>query len=188
MEKRIFELIERIGNLLRASQREAGAAAGLQPVHLAALNYLSRANRYSDRPAAVAEYLGLTKGTASQSLLVLERDGYIEKKPDRNDKRVVHLSLTARGRRAVRDSVPQELAGAAIGRLSRRDQADLDRGLTGLLSEMQAANNSRTFGVCRTCRYFTREPGGRYRCGLTQERLTESDSGKICREHELAAG
>ena len=33
----------------------------------------SKANRYSNTPQALADYLGLTKGTVSQTLLLLDR-------------------------------------------------------------------------------------------------------------------
>ncbi len=186
METAVYDLMERICNLLRSLQREAGAAVGLQPVHMAALAYLERANRYSDTPAGVAEYLGLTKGTVSQSLLVLEREGYIEKEPDGKDKRVVHLRLRGAGRRLVRDNAPPRLFGAAARQLSPADRAALGEYLGRLLREMQRINGSRSFGVCRSCRFFTTESGGRSRCGLTGEALTKADSRRICREHELA--
>ncbi|MCI0482724.1 MAG: MarR family transcriptional regulator, partial [Candidatus Dadabacteria bacterium] len=68
---KIASLIERLGNLLRAEERAAGA--GLLPVHVRMLSYLSVCNRYSDTPAAVTEFAGATKGTSSQSIAVLER-------------------------------------------------------------------------------------------------------------------
>ena len=36
------------------------------------LFYLNQANRFSNTPQALTEYLGLTKGTVSQTVLVLE--------------------------------------------------------------------------------------------------------------------
>ena len=87
----LLELVERLGNLLRAEFRRAGADEQLQPVHVHALVYLTRANRYSNTPQAMAEYLGLTKGTMSQSLLLLDRRGLIERYQDDLDRRVVRL-------------------------------------------------------------------------------------------------
>ena len=98
------QLIEQLGNLLRAEERQAGSVHGLQPVHLQALHYLLRCNRYSDLPASVTDYLGLTKGTVSQTLLVLEKKRYIEKHPDVADRRSVHLALTPRRETALERS------------------------------------------------------------------------------------
>jgi MarR family transcriptional regulator, negative regulator of the multidrug operon emrRAB len=51
---------------------------------------------------------------------------------------------------------------------------------------LQRANGSRTFGVCRSCRFFRRQRSG-FECGLTGEPLSAADSAMICREHEPAA-
>ena len=73
------DLLERLNNLLRMEMRAFGLSYGLLPVQIEALTYLTRCNRYSDTPQAVTEYLGLTKGTVSQSLKVLEQKGFFGK-------------------------------------------------------------------------------------------------------------
>src|SRR3954466_15267052 len=93
----LLELVERLGNLMRTELRKAGADETLQPVHVQALVYLSRANRYSNTPQALAEYLGLTKGPVSQTLLLLDRRGLIERFEDDVDRRVVRLRLSSPG-------------------------------------------------------------------------------------------
>ena len=77
----IYQYLERMANLLRTDTRRSMVEKGLQPVQLEALHYLSQCNRYSDTPAAVADFLGLTKGTVSQTLGLLENVGMIEKLP-----------------------------------------------------------------------------------------------------------
>nr|MBA3613554.1 MarR family transcriptional regulator [Nitrospirales bacterium] len=64
------DVLERLTNLQRMEARAFGLRYGLQPVQMEALTYLTQCNRYSNTPQAVAEYLGLTKGTVSQSLQV----------------------------------------------------------------------------------------------------------------------
>src|SRR5690606_31089029 len=110
---RVRDLLERLGTLLRAEDRKLGAERGLQPIHLQVLRYLSACNRYSDTPGAVGEYFGLTKGTVSQSLLLLEDRGLLRRVPDEHDGRLVHLKLTARGRSAA-VSAPGEPWEAAV--------------------------------------------------------------------------
>lgn len=184
-EETLYHLLERIGNLLRAASRETAAELGLQPVHLAALDYLGRANRYSDTPGAVGEYLGLTKGTVSQSLLVLEREGFIAKRPDPDDKRVLHLEVCAEKKRMLRRTTPVAILDQATENLSSDRLAALEVDLSGLLLGLQKAQGSRAFGVCHSCRFFTTKTTG-FVCGLTHEKLSKSDSYKICREHEKA--
>src|SRR5690554_832212 len=101
MNARALELIERLAHLLHAETRRIAAAHGLAPVHVEALGYLARCNRYSDTPGAVTEYLGLTKGTVSQTLALLESRGLVRKRPDSRDGRRVHLELTGSGRRLL---------------------------------------------------------------------------------------
>ena len=97
----LLELVERLGNLMRSELRKSGSDEAMQPVHLQALIYLSKANRYSNTPQALADYLGLTKGTVSQTLLLLDRRGLIERFEDEIDRRVVRLRLSSAGERLL---------------------------------------------------------------------------------------
>lgn len=184
----LYVLLERLGNLLRTEERAAGLPHGLQPVHLQALRYLQACNRYSNTPATLTEYLGLTKGTVSQTLLLLEEKGLLRKEADTEDRRVIHLLLTEAGRAVLKEALPPALFKRALTGLPG-DGAALEAALTELLSSLQAANDQRSFGVCGTCRHFQREGSGRFRCGLTREPLSREDSQLLCREHEaLPAG
>src|ERR1700674_5985038 len=102
----LLELVERLGNLMRTELRKSGGDEALQPVHLQALIYLSKANRYSNTPQALAEYLGLTKGTVSQTLLLLDRRGLIERFEDDIDRRGVRLRLSSAGERLLHERQP----------------------------------------------------------------------------------
>ena len=179
----LYQLLERIGNLFRAEQRLVGHELGLQEVHLQVLFYLSQCNRYSNTPLGVTDYLNATKGTISQSLKVLEKKGYILKEADAKDRRVVHLILTTQGQKLLKQVVPPSLFTHAVKELSPEQVESLATQLSLLLSKLQKANQSRSFGVCHTCRFFLREEDG-FRCGLTQEALSHNDSQSICREHE----
>jgi DNA-binding MarR family transcriptional regulator len=180
----LAEVLERLCTLMRTEARLRGLPHGLQPVQVEALIYLERCNRYSDTPQAVTEYLGLTKGTVSQTLQVLESRGLIVKTGDARDRRRVHLALTAAGRRLSRRlaaSPPLESALRAIS----SEEGQLTDGLRRLLAQMQRSAGHRTFGACHSCRHFLKEDVG-FRCGLTGEALTRTDSLRICREHEPA--
>ena len=176
---RLHHLIERLASLFRASLRETANDHGLKLVQLEALVFLSMANRYTDTPAGLADYLGLTKGTVSQTLIALERRGLIEKVADPDDGRMWHCHLTDAGRRIVKDAHPARL----LRDVPDSSVAEASSVLESLLRNLQQINGFRTFGVCHTCRFF--EPvrrGGR--CGLTFEPLGRAEIDKICREHE----
>ena len=181
-ETDLFDLIERIGNLLRTEIRKAGNDQGLQPVHLQALSYLAKCNRYSDTPAAVTDYLGATKGTVSQTLKVLEKKELIYKVADDSDKRLQHLKVSTAGEEVLASCVPPSVFRKADEEIHPVERVQLCNLLTGMLRELQNANYSKTFGLCKTCHFFRAGDGHNF-CGLTNEGLSKHDSEKICREH-----
>jgi DNA-binding MarR family transcriptional regulator len=125
----------------------------------------------------VADYLGLTKGTVSQSLILLETKGLIGRGPDARDRRVVRLALTPLGR-VLAESAQRE--GAAPWRTAA---GALPKGLTEVQRRLQRLEGRRSFGACRTCRHHLTEGPERWRCGLTGEPLSQEDGERICREH-----
>lgn len=172
-------LLERLGALVHQSVRDDAARHGLLPIHVLVLGYLARANRYSDLPIAIAEYFGITRGTVSQSLTVLEDKGLLVKEPDARHGRRIHLRLTRAGRAVLNDSwtqgIERELTSLPSG------AAAVEGALRGVLVTLQRLNGQRPFGVCRQCAHFLREPRSA-RCGLTGETLATEQTLKICRE------
>jgi len=181
--EQIYEYLERIANLLRTDTRKLGVGKGLQPVQMEALHYLSCCNRYSNTPVAVSDYLGLTKGTVSQTLGVLENAGFIEKLPDLKDRRIVHLQLTDAGQNLIHESIPPKLLEVAMELTTEAEQVFILDALSRVLQAMQQANKLKSFGVCKTCRHHQLEAENLRRCALTGDILTNNDSDKICREH-----
>lgn len=178
----VYASIERMVALIRSEERRKCTELGLQPVHLQVLDYVSRCNRYSDTPAAVANYLGMTRGTVSQTVLLLERNGFIEKITDTQDKRIVHLKLSAEGEAVLEKARPANLFENANAIFSQNEFINHEDSFLNALLALQKANQSQSFGLCQTCQYFTQTTDG-FTCGLTKQPLSESDSQKICQEH-----
>ncbi|MBK8133866.1 MAG: winged helix-turn-helix transcriptional regulator [Gammaproteobacteria bacterium] len=155
------------------------ARHGLLPIHIQVLHYLSRANRYSDIPIAIAEYFGITRGTVSQTLAVLERKALLIKTPDPRHGKRVHLGLTTAGEAMLNGSWPERIE-QALSELPV-SATDLDDVLRRILSTLQQLNGQRAFGLCRKCSHFLNESDGA-RCGLTQEPLATEQTVRICRE------
>ncbi|MCC7016999.1 MAG: MarR family transcriptional regulator [Rhodospirillales bacterium] len=180
---KIAALLERLARLGRAGRFRRG----LNPAQEDALNYLAVANRYSRNPSALADFLGSTRGTVSQTLIALERKGLIARRADPRDGRAIALELTREGRILV-DSGEETPVATAVRGLSGANQAVLAGLLAEVLAEAQRQHGFRTFGICGSCIHFQRDgsgkvAGGPHRCGLTQEPLSDSDSILICREH-----
>jgi DNA-binding MarR family transcriptional regulator len=81
----------------------------------------------------LAELLGVTQQAASKSVVELEGLGYVERRPDPLDGRIRRLSLTARGRRAVR--------------AARAARADLERELVATVGSRAMAATRRTLAA-----------------------------------------
>ncbi len=178
---RMHQLMERSSALFRASLRQVASQYGLKLVQLEALVYLSSANRYSDTPAALSEYLGITKGTLSQTLKALQNHGLLTKQPDQADKRMTHCLLTDAGKEIAQQALPAPV----FQPLPEEEAKGAEQALDSLLRALQKAHDVRGFGQCNSCSYYQPEKVGGL-CGLTGEALSVPDSLKICREHTLS--
>jgi len=184
MNDDLFNLIERLANLLRQETRLEGQSLGLQPIQQEALYYLSTCNRYSDTTLAVTEFLGLTKGTVSQSLKILESKALIVKVKDKSDKRITHLKVTESGRDFLARTCPPQKFNDAITVLSFNEQHQTKALLQKVLSNYQQATGRNAFGVCQYCKFNKKTSDGTL-CGLTKEVLSSNDIILICREYSV---
>lgn len=175
MVKDVDIWLERISSLRSSLLRRAASAEGLQFIHAEILEYLSRCNRYSNTATALKDYLGLTKGSLSQSLRLLEQKGLVAKMPCPDDKRSSRLSLTVDG-----EAILKRL-GAHIPALEDGGNQHATA-LAELLKHLQREHGLKGFGLCKRCKYNETLKEGRFRCGLTGEALTVDDISKICRE------
>ncbi|MBZ0215145.1 MAG: MarR family transcriptional regulator [Fimbriimonadaceae bacterium] len=180
----IVELLERISRAFTVDQY----SAGLKPVQWETLRYLKRANKFSRMPGALTAYLGVTKGTVSQTLMALQRNGYVRKDQDAKDKRLVRLELMKAGQ-DILDSDPATQMAEVIDALPEQSQYQLAEGLKDLLRIKLEADGKRPFGICATCRHFRRNDpkGAPHRCALLDEPLSRLESEQICAEHARAA-
>lgn len=177
----IAVLVERLGRLARGLQHRGGT----KPVQWEVLRYLQRANRISRNPGALADFLGSTRGTVSQTLITLEKKGLLVRSPSRFDGRGMEVELTEAGRKLIADNPLREIEAAAET-LSGLDV--LADSLSELLGELQKRNGYRAFGKCHSCDDFeTNHAAGDgddpFRCGVTGVSLSELDSHQICFKH-----
>jgi DNA-binding MarR family transcriptional regulator len=178
-----------VGRLERLA-RSGVTVEGVNPAQWEALRYLARANRFSRTPAALADYVGSTRGTISQTLIALEQKGLAARRASARDGRSVELALTRRGEAVLKQDPLLHLAqDIALG--TDDDPAKLVTTLQAILAATIARNEGRAFGVCHSCRHFRRNarPGASspHHCGLLDEPLSEADSKDICQEQETAA-
>lgn len=176
-------LLDRLERLAR-SEETAGV---LNPAQWEALRFVARANRFSRTPAALAEYLGSTRGTVSQTLIALEQKKHVRREANARDRRSVVIELTPVGKRALQNdpilSLAADLTAANPDKLD-----DLIETLRGVLQAKIARGGGRPFGVCHSCRHFRKgeEAVGQqsHHCALVDEPLSEAESYAICVEQE----
>ncbi|OQW60442.1 MAG: MarR family transcriptional regulator [Proteobacteria bacterium HN_bin10] len=175
MALRAVLLLERLARLVRAEAH----AGGIAPAQWEALRYLSRANRFSRTPAALADYLGATRGTVSQTLIALEDKGLVRKAESSRDRRSVELSLTPAGKAMLEHDAAKDIARDVDASGEARALA---QALEAALHQALERRGGRAFGVCRTCRHF--RPGSKtHHCTLLDAALSDADAGQVCFEH-----
>ena len=172
---------------MRTELRRTGSDEALQPVHLQSLIYLSKANRYSNTPQALAEYLGLTKGTVSQTLLLLDRRGLIERFEDDIDRRVVRLRLSSAGERLLYQSQPALAWQNATRNISPNRIRNAVSALREALTQLQEDNEGAAFGVCHNRSWCQKLSQRIYRCGRMGDRISGPETRRICRIYEVKA-
>jgi len=180
----VFEVIESMAILICSEERKKCTQLKLQLVHFYILDYLSLCNKYSDTAKSIANYLGITRGTVSQSLIILEKKAWIKKHQDPHDRRVFHIELLSKGLNILKQVKPTELFKKATQVLKKSALINEEEKIfSDALVALQKANNSYSFGVCKTCKNFTEKPSSFF-CELTQEKLNKKEGDKICQEHQ----
>ncbi len=175
---RVGELVDRLARLSQALQY----SAGLNPAQWEALRYLAQANRYSCSPSALAEFLGITKGTASQTVIALEAKGLLRRDRSATDRRCVRVTVTEAGHAAL---LADPLAGieGACAALPEGERLALANSLKRLLDILRVGKALPEFGPCGECRHLRparTAGGGASCCGLTGEALCEREIDLLC--------
>ncbi|ECA1950183.1 MarR family transcriptional regulator [Salmonella enterica subsp. enterica serovar Virchow] len=177
----LFDILERLVSLQMGHLYRHPQLKGLPATWVQILYYLTRCNGYSNTPAATTEYLGLTKGTISQSLNKLESEGWLTKENDGRDKRVIHLLLTPRAHEVMHDIMQETLQEQWHSLPFPEEQ--LKTVFLAHLRTVQKNQGARLFGECRFCRFHQQQNGLPW-CGLTREPIPVESVTLICREFE----
>jgi len=181
-----IELLEQVARILWFE----GAKHGLRDREWMALRFLSRANRFSRTPSALASYVGTTRGTASFIIGELERLGYLERKRSAQDKRSVMLSVTQQGKKfLVRD--PVNVLVEAITVLEDEAKVSFRDALRHVLDQSDAAEQRHHTDVCKRC-IFLREDRAttdsrttaEFSCRLFRAPIAEAEVDLLCTSFE----
>lgn len=170
----INALLDRLSRIVASDDWEGD----LNPAQTAALSYLSRANKFSRSPSVVAEYLGATRGTVSQTLKALHRKGLVEESPNPTDKRSISYKLTRTGEALVNQ---RRQLHVVLDALPEKDRTVLETQLGQMVSTALKLRGLKTFGACKSCKHHQTN-GAQLYCALLELPLRHEEADQICVE------
>ncbi len=96
-------------------------------------------------PAELADAAGVTRATMTGLVDTLERDGYVKREPDPDDRRMMSVLLTAKGERFLHDFLPGHFKSIAalMATLSESERKTLVRLLGKIQQQATTLNAAR---------------------------------------------
>ncbi|WP_024302501.1 MarR family winged helix-turn-helix transcriptional regulator [Pseudogulbenkiania sp. MAI-1] len=152
--ERIVSAISRIAAVLRAGTWQFATSEGLNPTQVEIVEMLA-ARQEGVRVSWIAQQLGVTVASASDSIAALTAKGLVEKGRAPDDGRAVALRLTAPGRELA-DRIAGALGFAyeAVDGLPGATQEALYGSLLALIGRLQQAHRFPEIRACLTCKHF----------------------------------
>lgn len=155
LPRRLRDGLDRLSMALKADQWSSANAVGLNPTQAHVLSFLAGRGNGGMRVTAIANHLGVTQPTATDSIAALERKGLVAKSADESDARAIAVAVTEAGRDAVKAIGQSTMAtDGALGSLTPGEQEDLLILITKLIRSLQVAGAISEQRMCATCEYF----------------------------------
>jgi DNA-binding MarR family transcriptional regulator len=106
MEELLIEFINTLDLSLKKMQKDAGASGELTKLTIHQLQYIDAVHQLGE-PAIteIADKLNITKASVTNGINKLVALGFVSKTQSGEDRRVIHVSLTAAGERLVKVKV-----------------------------------------------------------------------------------
>jgi DNA-binding MarR family transcriptional regulator len=154
LDRRVTTGLAKIGIALKQQAWAEAGGRGLTPTQGQILALL-RANPGGLRLRALAEQLGITAATASDSVTALHRKSLVTKEPTTGDGRGVVVLLTPTGiREAAAAATWPDFLLEAVGELSAAEQATFLRALVAMIRTLQEKGRIPVARMCVSCRFF----------------------------------
>jgi DNA-binding MarR family transcriptional regulator len=127
----LLSLLPRIGKIAGQVAHERGA------ITLERARILWQLVESPRRSGEIAQRCGLTPASVSELVDSLERDGFVRRSEDRNDRRVVVVEISARGRREIERV--GELMTAPVAKILAGLSAEKRSRIAAALADLQEA-------------------------------------------------
>jgi DNA-binding MarR family transcriptional regulator len=133
---------------------------GLRDREWMALRFLSRANRFSRTPSALASFMGTTRASASQIVAALEQNACVVRERSQTDKRSVTLCVTPLGEKLLAQHDPIDTVRRAVAALAPDDGNKLRGWLQEIVARVDKPDDQTETGKCRDCIFLVRGNAG----------------------------
>lgn len=174
--------------IVRLGRSTHDYAAGMSPAQWAVLRYLSHANRFSRTVSAFAEFHATTRGTVSQTVKSLVKQGLVVKTRSGKDGRSARLDLTETGRELLSEDPCLPLI-AAVEELPSGIRRQTAQGLRRILGRLEVREGVRAFGACTDCAHLENIGASdcntnEFACALKGEVLDFEEISRICVDYQ----
>jgi len=179
----------RLAAFWRASRWQEAGDHGLNPTQA---EILARISVGPARTGALAQALGVTSATLSDSVSALVAKGLAERRPDPADGRAQQIAATPAGlaKAAQLPTAPASLR-AQIAALPEAERGALLRTLTRIIRGLQEAGAIPVQRMCVSCRYFRpnvhADAARPHHCAFVDAAFGDARLRLDCGEHETAA-
>jgi DNA-binding MarR family transcriptional regulator len=155
LPRRLRDGLERIANVLRSDRWRALEKSPLNPTQAQILTFLLGRESKGARVNAIAQHIGVSQPTATDSIISLEKKGLAKRHPDPGDRRAVDVAPTEAGRALVQEiSAHTTATDRALAALSDAEQRELLGLLVKIIRNLQNEGTIAPQRMCVTCRYF----------------------------------
>jgi DNA-binding MarR family transcriptional regulator len=190
LDRRVTIGLAKIGIALKQQAWAEAGGRGLTPTQGQVLALL-RANPDGLRLRALAEQLGVTAATASDSVTALHRKGLVAKKPTAGDGRGVAVVLTSTGiREAAAAAAWPDFLLEAVDELSIAEQATFLRALVAMIRTLQEKGRIPVARMCVSCRFFQPfrhdNPARPHHCAFVDAPFGDGELRLDCPDHNTA--
>jgi DNA-binding MarR family transcriptional regulator len=190
LDRRVTTGLAKIGIALKQQAWAEAGGRGLNPTQGQVLALL-RANPHGLRLGALADQLGVSAATTSDSVSALQRKGLVTKEPTAGDGRGVVVRLTPTGSReaAAAASWPDFLL-EAVAELSTAEQSAFLRGLVAMIRTLQEKGRIPVARMCVSCRFFRPfthdDPTHPHHCAFVDAPFGDGQLRLDCPDHQAA--
>lgn len=182
--------LTKIGLALRSRSWQASNRTGVTPTQAAVVGLLD-AHRAGLRLTAVAEALGVSAATTSDTVAALVEKGLVARLADPDDARAVRLRATRKGRALSKRLADwPEFLRKAVATLDETEQGVLLRGLVKMIRALQEAGDIPVQRMCVSCRFFRpyahRDGDAPHHCDFVDAPFGDRALRVDCGDHEAA--